>query len=90
MKKIHFNFLGVFRRKNDKKREENARNRTWGAASGTLHLDVCTWARPGAAFCYRPRRHAPPSMRPVHGCRSKPTLCCIWSWVGGKSPIFST
>jgi len=33
-KKNHFKFIGVSRRKNDRKRDEKARNHTWGAASG--------------------------------------------------------
>ena len=41
VKKIHFKFLWVFRWKDDRKQEENARNRTWGAASGALHLSLC-------------------------------------------------
>lgn len=33
MKKIHFKFLGVSRRKNDRKQDENARNCARGTAS---------------------------------------------------------
>jgi hypothetical protein len=42
VKKIHFKFLRVFRRKNNQKREENTRNRSQGAASGAMCLHLCT------------------------------------------------
>jgi len=38
VKKIHFKFIWVLIRKNDRKRDENVRNRTWGTALGALHL----------------------------------------------------
>jgi len=49
VKIIHFKFLGVFRYKNDRKWDENARNLTRGAAIG-VHVPVPYPYAPGKSF----------------------------------------
>jgi len=87
LKKIHFKFQGISRRKNARKKGrklKKSHKRYWLMRPCVWTICSCAWGSLGY-WLMRPFvcTHAP-----AHGLRHKLMFACFSSWIGEKSPVF--